>query len=211
MYVSITFGEEMNRVWNFLKVLCHTNLWNITILSDLLLPVLLCLQQISWSCHENSFSHYLQTCLRDTMGVMLANNKMIIYPGGVTSVHLDISLSQTQFVQLWLHQSHQWRQHGELSLSETEGLRCKGLKSSNFTEDADRRVMNTEMRSVRAFLHTEIRNKKWSGGLFLTWEPELVSNTACNNSYYSNNDALQILPTVSSAYKLILLLCINLQ
>lgn len=41
------------------------------------------------------------------MGVMLANNKIIIYPEGVTSVHLDIAFSQTQFVRLWLHQSHQ--------------------------------------------------------------------------------------------------------
>lgn len=78
-------------------------------------------------CHVYIKSH--------CQGVKLANNKIIIYPGGVTSVHLDNALSQTQFVRFWLHQSHHWHQHGELSLSETGGLRCKGLNSSNFTDD----------------------------------------------------------------------------
>ncbi len=74
---------------------------------------------------------------------------------------------------------------------------------------SDSRVMNTEIRSVRAFgfrknLQTEIRNRKWSDSFFLTWELELVSTKACNNAYYSNqsNDAIQNLPTVSFAYKL---------
>ncbi len=74
---------------------------------------------------------------------------------------------------------------------------------------SDSRVMNTEIRSVRAFgfrknLQTEIRNRKWSDGFFLTWELELVSTKACNNAYYSNQttDAIQNLPTVSFAFKL---------
>lgn len=100
------------------------------------------------------------------MRVKLANNKIIIYPGGATCVHLCIPLSQTP---LWLHQSHQRHQHGELPFSETKGLRCKGLNSSHFTDDVW--YHSHEIRSVRrafAFwetLHTEIRNRKWSEGL----------------------------------------------
>jgi len=91
-------------------------------------------------------------------------NKIIIYPGGVTSVHLDIALSETQFVRFWWHQSHQWHQHCDLSLPENRRIRCKVLKQ--IRPD----ISHTEIRSARpldfAFwkmLHTEIRNKKCSG------------------------------------------------